>query len=312
MIEDMREMLAGLSAKLERRRKIDIMLQSLFSEEQELARREMDLKTILTKEKVDVRRLERTTATSVLYSFLGKLDIKLNEEQQEATVAKLKYDAAVRQLDDCRMRLDELNRERDTLSDCAEQYNQVFADLKEQLQLDPVYAERLCALERRRGETESQLRELDEAIWAGNNAMNQIDRIEDNLGNAAGWGTFDMLGGGFISDMAKHTSLDAAQEDAEQLQILLSRFRTELADVHISAEMTALNIDGFLRFADYFFDGLFADWAVQNRIHDSQDSVYQVKQQVGGALSKLSSLRSARAAEKEVVEQQIAILVTKE
>jgi len=32
-----------------------------------------------------------------------------------------------------------------------------------------------------------------------------------------------------------------------------------------------VNVDGFLRFADYFFDGLFADWAVLDRINQSQE-----------------------------------------
>lgn len=310
MVEKLRADLAILSAKIQRRMKIDMMLQSLTNEEQELTNREHSLKCVLQKEKADVERLEKTTATSIFYSIINKKDVKLSEEQKEAYAAKLKYDTAVRQLDDCRTRMDELSREKETLYSCSQQYEHVFTQLKELLRDNPAYAERLGTLERQHGIADSQLKELDEAIWAGNAAMNHILCIESSLDSADGWGTWDLLGGGLISDLAKHAHLDDAQSGTEQLQVLLSRFRTELVDVRINAEMDSLNIDGFLRFADYFFDGLIADWSVMNRIHDSQESVSQVKRQVDGALFKLSALKSARITEKAALEKQIEALVS--
>ena len=68
-----------------------------------------------------------------------------------------------------------------------------------------------------------------------------------------------------MADLAKHSRLDDAQESVEYLQSQLRAFRTELADVTISADFQ-VNIDGFLRFADYVFDGIFADWAVLDRL----------------------------------------------
>lgn len=309
MVENLRAELAELSVNIGRLKKIDAMLRSLADEKKALSHRERDLKNALIKEEVDVERLEKTTATSLFYSVIGKKDVKLSEEQQEAYAAKLKYDAAVCQLDDCSARMDELGRERDTLCDCTGQYDRVFAKLKELLQADPAYGERLCALENQRGTANSQLKELDEAIWAGNAAMNMILSIESSLGSAEGWGTWDLFGGGLISDLAKHSHLDEAQSGAEQLQALLSRFRTELSDVRISADMGALNIDGFLRFADYFFDGLIADWSVLNRIHASQESVYQINGQVQSALSRLSDIKDARIAEKAALDKQLEELV---
>lgn len=311
MVEELRAELAALSAKLERKGKIDSMLRSLQSEERELSGRERTLKETLDKEESDVDRLEKTTATSILYSLIGKKDEKLDREQQEAFAAKLKYDAAVRQLDDCRERLNGLRLERGALSVCARQYDEVCARLKEALREDPAYAERLGALERRRGEAEGQLKELDEAIAAGNAAMEQIDGIAECLGKAEGWGTWDLLGGGLISDMAKHSNLDEAQDGAEHLQVLLSRFHTELADVRADARLGDVNVDGFLRFADFFFDGLIADWSVLSRIRDSQESVFEVKRQVGSALTKLADMKKARVQERAAVEKEIDGLVTR-
>lgn len=70
-----------------------------------------------------------------------------------------------------------------------------------------------------------------------------------------------------LSDMVKHSHLDEAQQRVKYLQVQLRRFKTELTDVTIHADIQ-VSIDGFLRFADYFFDGLFADWAVLDKINN--------------------------------------------
>ncbi|MEG1684167.1 MAG: hypothetical protein RR295_10060 [Oscillospiraceae bacterium] len=309
MFNVLKRELAELSEKRNRRSKIESMLGSLCSEERDLSQKEYTLRISLSKENADVERLEKTTATSVFYSILGKKDERLEREQQEAYAAKLKYDAAVRQMDDCRTRIEALEQERRTLSDCERRYNQVFSEMETLLRDNPRYAQKLCALERQLGETNSQLREVAEAISAGNACMDQISRIESSLDSAEGWGAWDVFGGGLVADLAKHSHLDEAQSGAEYLQTLLSRFRTELADVKISASMGQVNVDGFLRFADYFFDGLIADWSVLSHIHDSQQSVTQVKGQLSSALSKLSSIKSALAAQKTKLEQEIEALV---
>ena len=102
---------------------------------------------------------------------------------------------------------------------------------------------------------------MQEALIAGNAALSCADQILFQLNSAEGWGTWDLVGGGLLSDLAKHSHLDQAQASVETLQSQLRRFKTELADVTINADIQ-VSIDGFLRVADYSFDGIFADWAV--------------------------------------------------
>lgn len=45
-----------------------------------------------------------------------------------------------------------------------------------------------------------------------------------------------------------------------------------------------IQVDGFLRFADYFFDGIFADWAVMDRIRNSKNQVADVERSVRSVL----------------------------
>ena len=62
----------------------------------------------------------------------------------------------------------------------------------------------------------------------------------------------------------------------ERLQSQLRRFKTELADVGGIGADVRVNVDGFLRFADYFFDGIFVDFAVMDHISNSAEQVQAV------------------------------------
>ena len=170
-------------------------------------------------------------------------------------------------------------------------------------------AQQILRLEERTAYLESQSRELEEAFAAGQNALTITDQIVDSLNSAESWGTWDLVGGGLVADLAKHSRLDEAQACVESLQSQLRRFKTELADVTIAADFQ-VNIDGFLRVADYFFDGLFADWAVLDQIHQSQDQVQNTRSQICSVLDYLQTLMDQTAAEKTRLQQEIERLVS--
>ena len=110
--------------------------------------------------------------------------------------------------------------------------------------------------------------------------------------------------------MAKHSHLDEAQGQVERLQGALRRFKTELCDVEIIADMQ-VNIEGFLRFADYFFDGLFVDWSVMNRISEAQGKVKNVKGQISSLLGKLNRACTSVKAEHTTAKSRLQELVKK-
>jgi hypothetical protein len=145
---------------------------------------------------------------------------------------------------------------------------------------------------------------MEEAIQAGNDVLRHIDSALGSLDSAQGWGTWDLMGGGLMSDLMKHSHIDEAQEEAIQIQLKLSQFRTELADVRIQNEIH-FETDGFGKFADFFFDGLIADWCMQSRITDSMSSIDNVKQQVEGVLSKLSGMKSMEDAHQKEIQGEI-------
>ena len=149
---------------------------------------------------------------------------------------------------------------------------------------------------------------LQEAASAGNSALSTANQVLSSLDSAEGWGTWDLFGGGLISDLAKHSHLDEAQGNIEHLQSQLRRFKTELADVKISADMQ-VNVDGFLRFADYFFDGLFADWAVLDKISQSKEQVHSTLRQIESVLSRLGGMQRSVEQEQAQLQNKLDSLV---
>ena len=119
---------------------------------------------------------------------------------------------------------------------------------------------------------EMMKREMQEAVQAGERALQSLYAARDKLGSARNWGIFDMLGGGFISDFVKHSKMNDAAALMEQAKSDIQRFQRELRDVQVSLDLR-MEIGSFLSFADFFLDGLVADYMVQSKIADAREQV---------------------------------------
>ena len=301
--------LRTLQEKISRSRQLSSMQKELRSQRDTLAARVRELETIKLDEQADVDRLEGRSLASFFYNVIGKMDEQLNKERQEAYEARVKYDAAARELEAVESDLRRYEAEYNELRGCERQYENTLKEKAAAVKAaGGVNAEEILKLEERHAFLESQKKELREASSAGNSALSTARQVLDSLGSAEGWGTWDLLGGGLLADMAKHSHLDEAQGAIEHLQSQLRCFKTELADVTIHADMQ-VNVDGFLRFADYFFDGLFADWAVMDKISQSQSQVQNTKNQIESVLSRLSSNMSAVEQEQAQVKKKLDTLV---
>ncbi len=293
------EDLRRLRAQVERKRQLETIVQELQTQRAGLTSWVQELERKMQLEQADVDRLEGHSLAAFFYGVIGKMDEKLTKERREAYAARVKYDAAARELADLEAELREREAELRTLSGCEARYAQALHERGEALKAagGAVGAE-ILKLEARLAELESQRRELREAVSAGEAARNTADAILSSLGSAEGWATWDLVGGGLLSDLAKHSHLDEAQRMVEQLQAQLRRFKTELADVTIQADLQ-ISIDGFLRFADYFFDGLFADWMVLDSIGQSQSQAQETRNQIQLVLDRLAALQRATDREQQ-------------
>ena len=296
------EQLQQLQDKISRKRQLEAKVSELRAQRSKLSGRARELESILLKEQADVEKLEGRSLAAFFYYVIGKSAEQINKEREEAYAAKVKYDAAARELAAVEEDLARSETELARLRNSEQQYASVLLEKAVAIKdAGGTTAEEILKLEERMAFLKTQNRELKEAVSAGNSALHTAKQVLSSLDSAEGWGTWDLIGGGLISDLAKHSHLDTAQGSIETLQSQLRRFKTELADVKISAD-TQVNVDGFLRFADYFFDGLFTDWTVLGKIHQSQKQVRSTRNQIEAVLSRLTGMQ--RAVEQEQVQLQ--------
>lgn len=299
------QQLRQLQAQCSRKKQLEAQVCELHSQRGALESQVRELQAVMQKEQADVERLEGRSLAAFFYQVIGKMDEHLTKERREAYAARVKYDAAARELADTEDDLRRSEEELTLLHGCDSQYEAVLQEKAEAVKAagGPTAAE-ILRLEERKAFLTSQKKEVEEAVWAGDAALSTIQSVLESLDSAEGWGTWDLFGGGLVADLAKHSHLDAAQFAVEQLQSQLRRFKTELADVTIHADVQ-VNVDGFLRFADYFFDGLFVDWAVLDRISQSKSQVQSTQSQIEEVMARLQAMLQNADGELAQIDQQL-------
>ena len=302
-LDQLRQQVAGKG-------QLEAKLKELRSQKAEYERNVISLRVAFRQEQEDVEKLEGRSLANYFYAVIGRLDDKLDKERQEAYAARVKLDAAQRELEKIDQDIGAVQKQLNDIRTAETEYRKLLEKKREELKASGTEAgERILAIEEGIALLEAQKKEIREAILAGSSARGTADRILSELNDADNWNTWDLIGGGgIITHIAKHSHLDTAQDLVQELQSKLRRFKTELADIRINADVQ-VNIDGFLRFADYFFDGLFADWAVGNRISQSVSSVSGTKHKITQTLEKLEKMQTAADSEIRRLKAQLDELI---
>lgn len=289
--------------------KIEAMQSELYSERTVLEQKAAELKAVLVKENLDVNRLEEKSLSSLFYAMLGNREEKIDKERGEALAAKLKYDQAEIDLEDIKFRMEKLISERRELENSRAEYDRLFElKINELLRENSDNAHKILEFTEKIGFLKSRINEVFEAASVGNQVLGSLDDAAGRLDSAAGWGTFDLLGGGFIANVAKHSYIDEARAKMEEAQMLLRSFRTELADIKIGADI-GIETGGFAMFADFFFDGLIADWYMQSRINQSMENIHSVMQRVSDVVGRLEQMGNSDKAEIDSLENALTDLI---
>lgn len=292
MYSSLNERLEKAQEEKARLNKIESMLQEFQEELKILEEKELELKKILAKENLDVEKLENGGLVSFFYSLTGRLAEKLEKEKHEALAARLKYEQTLEDITDIRAAIEKLTLERTNFLGSKKEYEELYKQKKRMLlEENGAHAQEIMDLTEQVNNLRINIKEIDEAIEVGQKALQHMDDALGYLSKAQGWGTFDLLGGGLVADLAKHSHLDSARAEVTEAQLALHHFQAELADVQITAEMK-IDIQGFITFADFFFDGIISDWFVQTRINDSKASVEEASDQVTSILRRLREMKA--------------------
>lgn len=284
-------------------------LKSVKSDHRAVTKRRDRLQKRLRKERRDVKRLQGMGLASFYHSLMGTKDRRLRKERQEVSEAQLKLEAAREEVDALELEIEGLRAEIESLGDPGRDYEEALKEKARAVSAaGGARARELATLAGRRADQEEAIRELKEAVSAAKAASAALNLVLTHLDNAANWGSYDMMGGGWMSTSFKHDHLDKASRATRSAQIALRRLKRELSDVGTSARLQ-IRLDEFSKFADFFFDGFFVDWMVQSKIRHSRDRVVRTRGKIASIRSRLADrLRDRREKLDEIRARRRAIL----
>ncbi|MCT4542988.1 MAG: hypothetical protein N4A63_05565 [Vallitalea sp.] len=305
--EKIRESIDSISNK----KRYEKLLNSAKNELGEIRNKVNELEEQLAKEEKDVEKYSKITFANLFHTILNDKSEKIDKEQREVLEAKLKCEMAETQLQECKNNIEKLENNYYTYLSAEQDYETLIKQKREII--EQYLPEKWQEIEQYLEEDKllsCEEKEISEAIHAGNRVISQLQQVQESLKSAQNWGTWDMLGGGMLSTMAKREKMQEAQSYISRTQSLLGDFSRELGDIETYINID-LDIDSFLGFADYFFDGFFVDWAVQSKINSAIDKVYSVYNQVEHIMSSLESNYSQVNNRRNQIQRDIEMIVEK-
>lgn len=286
-LQELDRELAKTKEELLRHRKLTGMYQSAQEGLDQHRVRLRELEERLQQEALDVERLEGKGLVWLFHTVLGDRGSQLEQERQELLAAKLHYDAASVAVVGLEAEVVDLQRQLAESADPAGRYESLL-ERKAQviLEAEDPRAGLLLELAEQGASARADIRELEEAIQAGQTVLQGLEETAERLRSAKNWGVWDIVGGGLIATAAKHSKIDEARQLIHQVQEHLRRFGRELADVDAEA-VAGIEISSFATFADFVLDGLISDWVVQARINRSLEGVAEMIGRVSAVIRGL-------------------------
>lgn len=277
----------------------------LKSEEEKL----YSLEKQLIKEKNDVDKLNKLSISNIIATLLNNKENKIEKEEQEYFVAKLKYDELLLSVNILKEELDKEKYRLNLLGNCEEEYSRL---INEKINIIKTYGDRetrekLSNIDNKIDNIINENKEIEEAYSAGRRLLIEVNEAEEYLRSAKSWGIFDIAGGDIVSTIAKHNKINKANDKFEKIGYLISKFNKEIEDVNlnnVSFSTTTMTLD-------LFFDNIFTDISVQNKINDSIDNMESLKRKVENIMRDLQKKYDNLEKEHESLKRECSLLIEK-
>ena len=138
---------------------------------------------------------------------------------------------------------------------------------------------------------ELEKREIDDCLRIIDRLLPLIGEAERQFSSARNWGFLDMLGGGLLTDIIKHSKLNRASGCMNEINYLLRDLERELKDIQFTTDYS-MNTRTFSTFADFLFDGILADTYMQSKIMSSLDQVRELHHRIEFIQARLLDKRN--------------------
>ncbi|CUN52056.1 hypothetical protein [Clostridium paraputrificum] len=232
----------------------------------------------LNKEFKDVEKFNKISVVNIISTIFNYREEKLYKEEEEYLEAKLRYEEYRVTVEELKNDLETTKSRIEAISNYEERYEELIQeksdilkgiDLNKRLELEEIEA----SINRYVKEGIEIKEAIDEAI----NCDFTVNSVLKYLNDASGLATWDVLGGGTITSIMKHDAVNSAKKEIERLGYAITKLEKELSDINmISISGNFNNIESSY-LVDVFFDNIFTDISVSNKIDSSLGSVRNVK-----------------------------------
>ena len=159
------------------------------------------------------------------------------------------------------------------------------------------------------GSVRSGLQDLKDAVQAGEAAQVQLRAMTGTLESAREWESWER--GGLLSVVGRTAGLEEVQAQGGEIRQALSRLRTQLARVP-QEKVPGADLEGFLAFADYFFEGVFSDLFSHAGLERAQGEVENILCEVDTLMESLREGLDALQAKEQALRQERETLLAGE
>ena len=258
--------------------------------ERELGRQQ----EVLGVQSAELRKLETFSPTRIWAALRGNQATELERERAEQDAQEYAVAVADAKATTLRAELAAVEHARDQLGD-------VQARLSRALEAKEAWivasgrgpAQELAETASALGAARATAKEVQEALAAADYALAALGAAEESLGSAGSWSTYDtFFGGGLITDMVKYDRIDTAEQHMRGADAALRALSRELADVGLSG-VGGVEVTDMTKLFDVWFDNIFSDWSVRNRISEAASRIAQAS----GPVADVRRLLLARATE---------------
>lgn len=314
MWEELQERQSVLKMEINRREKAKRKQQTLAEQLETALHKKQEYWTRLKEEQKDVEDLDRFSILKVVRTWTGKQDVIREKEISELAAIEAKYREIEKTVIDLEkdITVNERELEKGDWESLDLEWKQIIEKKKQWLLVNNhAEATRLERLYEQKTILATSIREIIEAITAGNEAKIALKRALKSLESAKDYSTWDtFLGGGIIATSLKHSKLDESEEEIHYAQRSLQRFHTELLDIQkISFENIAIERESFVTFADYVFDDIFSAWSTHSKINNSIDRMEQTLQNLSSISDQLQKQLKETQEKQSNVEIEIAQII---
>jgi len=132
--------------------------------------------------------------------------------------------------------------------------------------------------------------QVNEALNLVNQLIPLVNDAERSLSSARNWSFLDVLGGGLITDLIKHSKLNKASNTMNQVNYLMQQLQRVLGSIQFPVDYR-MNVGGFSTFADFFFDSGIVDAYMMSKIWTSLNEVRKLQNKLYDLKGKLEHIR---------------------